>query len=496
MRDLLTDPAWRATDLGAPLPDSAYAVSVALPTWESVIGYEECDPALLAQLQAGYPRFFPPLAVRELSAALPRELGLGSEIGCAVYPTEAAARRCADYIIERTDGWKIELREIADGKAHAVCFPVEVRSVADDYWRYCGEGISGRQARELRGAERADPDAGAAARDEILERMSSGTGQSAGDVFLHPSGMAAVAAVHRAITSLVPGRRSVQFDFPYVDVLRVQKEFGGGVSFLASGDTSAIDELEALMSNEELAGVYCEVPSNPLLRSANLEAIHRLTSAAGVPLVVDDTVATHVNIDVFRFADLVTTSLTKSFSGAGDVLAGAVTINGSSPLAPRLREALAREADTTLGDSDAIVLAGNSRDFVPRVSKVDATAPSLVKFLREHAAVERVFYPDQETPEAYDAVRRPGGGRGGLFSIQFKDGETSAPRFYDALRWSKGPSLGANFSLACPYTLLAHYDELDWCESLGVSRYLVRCSVGLEDRDELIARVGQALEAI
>ena len=62
-------------------------------------------------------------------------------------------------------------------------------------------------------------------------------------------------------------------------------------------------------------------------------------------------------------------------------------------------------------------------------------------------------------------------------------------------RVTKGPSLGTNYTLACPYTLLAHYPELDWAESCGVSRWLVRVSVGLEQAADLIERFDQALAA-
>ena len=71
---------------------------------------------------------------------------------------------------------------------------------------------------------------------------------------------------------------------------------------------------------------------------------------------------------------------------------------------------------------------------------------------------------------------------------------TSAP-FYDVVRVSKGPSLGNNFTLLCPYTLLAHYAELDWVEEFGVERGLVRISVGLENREELKEMIEKALEA-
>jgi cystathionine gamma-synthase len=64
------------------------------------------------------------------------------------------------------------------------------------------------------------------------------------------------------------------------------------------------------------------------------------------------------------------------------------------------------------------------------------------------------------------------------------------------LRFSKGPNLGTYFSLCCPFTLLAHFDELDWAEHCGVSRYLLRFSVGLEPATDLIDRVREALDRL
>ena len=114
-------------------------------------------------------------------------------------------------------------------------------------------------------------------------------------------------------------------------------------------------------------------------------------------------------------------------------------------------------------------------------------------FLKQHPAVEHVWYP--ESPAAFGRMARPGGGRGCLFSFLLKD-EPRAARFYDEVHLSKGPSLGTNFSLCCPYTLLAHYQELDWAAACGVPRHLLRVSAGLEPAEELIRRLGAGLEDI
>ncbi|MGD9857485.1 MAG: PLP-dependent transferase, partial [Planctomycetaceae bacterium] len=96
-------------------------------------------------------------------------------------------------------------------------------------------------------------------------------------------------------------------------------------------------------------------------------------------------------------------------------------------------------------------------------------------------------------PDAFRAFQRPGGGYGGLLSLTLHNEAESAPRFFDALRVCKGPNLGMTYTLACPYTILAHYGELEFAESCGMSRHLIRVSVGLEDADDLIERFNVAL---
>ena len=139
-------------------------------------------------------------------------------------------------------------------------------------------------------------------------------------------------------------------------------------------------------------------------------------------------------------------------------------------------------------DEDAIFMERNSRDFTRRAAKIDANAERVCDLLHDAAAqqggpITEVFYPKWQTAEHYAARRRlpgGGGGFGGLFSLAFAS-LRAAEAFFDALACAKGPSLGTNFTLACPYTILAHYEELDWAARYGVPSSLVRVSVGLED---------------
>ena len=159
-------------------------------------------------------------------------------------------------------------------------------------------------------------------------------------------------------------------------------------------------------------------------------------------------------------------------------------------------------------DEDAIYLERNSRDFKQRIRIIDSNAEAICDFLRQRSlaggastpAIKEVFYPKYITPENYNHCRikdsdgKVVGGYGGLFSLTFTSLKASLA-FFDALPCYKGPSLGTNFTLACPYTILAHFTELGWAAEFGVEEGLVRISVGTEDTDVLLRDFGVALAA-
>jgi len=487
MRDLLTEPAWEAVDLGHPLPDSSHAVSVALPCWQDVVRYEEEDPDLLAALRCGYPRFFCHPYVRALFDLATGRFASGGR-RALVFPSRGAAERCAHYV---GDGGA-ELHDFGWGRLVAITLGEGRVGKALEYWRFSGEIVSSRMAEAaLAGADVGEDRGGG---HIVRERLAGLSGESSEDVFLFGSGMQATFAVCRMMGALRPGKKSLQLEFPYVDVLKIQERFGMGAHFMpvvSDGDFGKIAEV----CNGGLSAVFCELTSNPLMRSIDLERLKPLLDREGVPLVIDDTVASVANVDVYPFADVVTTSLTKYFAGTGDVMAGAVTVNGRSPWASEMRGWLERETrEGVLWHEDITVLEKASRGYSQRMRKVNANGAALYEFLAAHPKVEHVFYPLGETPALYRQIRRPDGGYGGLLSVVLKGEPLASPVFYDALRVSKGPSFGTSFTLACPYTLLAHYNELAWAEGCGISPWLIRIGAGTEDTSDLLDRFGTALE--
>ncbi len=491
MSDLLTQPLWQADSLGSPLPDNEFGVSVSLPLWRHVIGYEEGDKAVTSTFRSGYPRFFVPPAIERLFVAAEKEFASKDE-RCLVFPRQVHARRCLDFA---QCGGRVE--SFGDAGLGVAVFPAGAYAAARKYWRFAGEVVSSRQANHALGI---GPDIsfeeGRAAALALRERLAGLSGQQVEDVFLFPSGMAATFAVHRMLIALTPGRKTVQLDFPYVDVLKVQQLFGTGAHFFPLVREEEFDELQALLKREPVAGIFSEVPTNPLLRCVDYARLRDLLAGTqpDVPLVIDDTIGTVANVDVFRVADVATTSLTKSFSGAGDVLAGSLILNRSSKHHAAFSAFLREHADNELFAGDAIVLEQNSRDFTERAVIASRNSVGLYEYLSTHPKVARVWHSVNEGGAGYRMLQREDGGHSCMFSMTLKDSQ-SAPAFYDALAVCKGPSLGANFTLVCPYTLLAHYEELDWAGSCGVDRNLIRVSAGLEPLGDLVSRFERALAA-
>lgn len=326
-------------------------------------------------------------------------------------------------------------------------------------------------------------------------------GLSEEDVYLYPTGMSSIFNAHRTLLALArsEGRepeQSICFGFPYIDTLKVLEKWGPGCLFYGNGTDADLDDLERrLESGERFLSLFTEFPSNPLLRSPNLARIRTLATKYSFAIVVDETVGNFININVLSQADVVVSSLTKVFSGDSNVMGGSAVLNPHSRLYPSLKKINEIEYEDNFWAEDAVFLERNSRDFISRIERTNFNAEAITSTLQACPIVKAVYYPTLVPSKVhYDACRTPNGGYGGLLSVTFQQPE-QAVAFFDALEVQKGPSLGTNFTLACPYTILAHYLEIEWTTQFGVEPDLVRLSVGLEDVNEIVRVVKNALDA-
>lgn len=485
-RDFSTDPAWQEKDLGIPLPDSPHACSVCLPTWNSVVGYEEQRDRVMKRLRMGYPRFFKHPTVERLFNNARSEVASENE-EVIVLPTRSSVQRAHRWIERRAE---TAIRITSYHGVWVLIVPARVKREAEAYWRFAGEVLSSRMAQDF-----LDGNLRKESKSHLVSRaVAKFYGMKPENLFVYSSGMAAVSSVLRSLPGVQDGKKTLQLEFPYVDCLKVQELFGHGVVYLNEARGEDFDEALARIRQGEFAGVFTEVPSNPLLRTVDVARVAQACAEGRTPFVIDDSACGPLNVEALRFADIVTSSLTKWVSGEGDVMAGAVVVREDSPFAEDVLYHLEADAAETapLYVADAEVLLSNIKSYRKRAKTVNQNGRELAKWLSCHPAVSQVWHPSLDGRDAYDAVRRKDGGYGGLLSFSLK-APKKAPKVFDSLKLTKGPSFGTPFTLVCPYTLLAHYPELEWAEACGVPSHLIRVSCGLEPTEDILKAFEEAL---
>ncbi len=486
VRDLIANPAWQEEDLGIPLPDSPHACSVCLPTWDAVVGYEEGREKVIRRLRTGYPRFFKHPTVQRLFDNARAEIATDGE-DVLLLPTRSSVLRAHRWMERQAE---TAIRITSYNGFQALVFPAKAKPFADHYWRFTGEGVSSREAQDY-----LDGNLREGSKSHLLSRaVAKLNGGQEDHTFIFASGISAGLAALRALPGLREGKKTLQIEFPYVDTLKIQERFGNGVVYLNEATGESFDEALQRIRAGEFAGVFTEIPSNPLLRTIDIKRLSESCRSSSTPLILDDSSVGPLNVDALPYADVLTSSLTKWVSGGGDVLAGAATVRADSPLAAELLTSISEDSAecAPLYIADAEVLLSNLQGYSKRNELINANALALVDFLKSHSAIANVFHPSCTCTQHYDVVKRKNGGYGGLLSITLANPKR-APKVYDSLKLSKGPSFGTAFTLVCPYTLLAHYGELDWTEDCGVSANLLRISVGMEPVETIIQAFADAL---
>ncbi len=267
--------------------------------------------------------------------------------------------------------------------------------------------------------------------------------------------------------------------------------YGIEVTLVDQRDTEAF--ARAVRPNTKI--IYTESPTNPTMDLTDLRATAEIARAAGALAITDNTFATPYNQHPLELGyDLVVHSATKYLNGHADVTAGAIM--GSKELIDRAWE-YARLHGPVLHPFEAWLLRRGLQTFGLRMTAHNANALDVAEFLQEHPAVERVFYPGLMThPQHALACQQMPGGFGGMLSFEVRGGYDAA---YNLVRKTEvcllAVSLGGVESLITHPASMIHVRQTDEeRKEAGISPGLIRLSVGVENVEDIIEDLEQALE--
>lgn len=326
-------------------------------------------------------------------------------------------------------------------------------------------------------------------REVAAEKLASLEG--AGACLLTASGMSAITTT--LISLLSSGDHVVATDDIYKKTLYFLKydleQFGVETTFVDAGDTAAIEDA----IRDETRILFSESPTNPFLNVVDLELLAEIGDKHDLKTIIDGTFAPPTNQKPLDMGvDLVIHSNTKYLGGHNDLLSGAVL--GSFPQVERIRE-----THHTLGSvadpHSCYLLIRGLKTFQARMNHINDSAHEIARYLENHSAVERTFYPGLESHPQHDTARELMDGYGGVISFLLEGALEEARNLLNGLDYVKiAPSLGGVESLITHPATVSYYDfpEEERLEQ-GITNSLIRLSVGMESTEDLRQDLNQAL---
>ncbi len=255
-------------------------------------------------------------------------------------------------------------------------------------------------------------------------------------------------------------------------------------------DQSNLREVQSAVRPESRV-LWCETPSNPLMKITDIAELAEIGHAAGLTVVVDNTFATPaLQLPLALGADVVVHSTTKYLGGHSDVIGGAV-VTSDDALFEKVRF-LQFAAGAVSSPFDAYLTSRGIKTLDVRMERHSANAQKIAEFLDGRPGVERVYYPGLEDHPGHALAAQQMSRFGGMLSVAFAGGERQARRFTESLRvFTLAESLGGVESLVNYPSEMTHASVAG--TALAVPENVVRLSVGIEEVDDLLGDVESAL---
>ena len=305
------------------------------------------------------------------------------------------------------------------------------------------------------------------------------------------SGMAAISAL--VLSAAKGGDHIISTDIIYEsthELFEFLRELGVEVSFV---DTSNAENVEAAL-RESTKLVFLETPTNPTMKLSDIKAVAEVVKDKNenTLVAVDNTFMTpYFQRPLELGADVVVHSATKYLCGHGDALGGVVV--GDSELVSKMRRGVLKDFGGAISPFNAWLIIRGLKTLAIRMEKHEKNAMVVAKFLEEHPKVKRVFYPGLESFPQFELAKRQMSGFGGMLSFELAD-ESRAQRVLESVRICKlAVSLGTVETLIeHPYSMT--HRRFPNKEAFGITKGLIRLSIGLENVEDITEDLEQALE--
>jgi cystathionine beta-lyase len=326
--------------------------------------------------------------------------------------------------------------------------------------------------------------------EKIIAELESGVKASA-----FASGLAAIDAIVKLLQS---GDEILAVDDIYGGAFRlfthIYSKFGIKVNFTDTTDVANV--IDAITPATKL--IWLETPTNPTLKISDIEAIGRIAKQHNILLCVDNTFASPALQRPLELgADIVVHSATKYLGGHSDLIAGLV-VSKTQELGDQIKF-MQNASGAILSPHDSWLVIRGVETLHLRVAEHSRNALAVAKYLQHHPLVDRVFYPGLTSHINHDIAARQQSAFGGVVSFTLKtDTEDAAALVTSATQYFKlAESLGGVKSLLChPATMTHKSIPVEKRQAAGVADSLIRLSVGLENVEDLISDIDQALTKV
>lgn len=333
--------------------------------------------------------------------------------------------------------------------------------------------------------------AGNPTRTALQQQLAAAEGGA--HAFSFSSGLAAEDAVIRGL--MRPGQRIVMGNDAYGGSYRLISRIHGDWGIANTPlDLNDHERVAAELEAEDATLLWVETPSNPLMTVVDIAALAEIAHANGALLLVDNTFATpYLQQPLALGADVVVHSTTKYIGGHSDVVGGAVVLSDDDLAQKVAFQQFAVGAVS--GPLDAYLTTRGLKTLGVRMDRHASNAAAVAEFLAGHPAVERVLYPGLSDHPGHELAKKQMRNFGGMVSMQLKGGEPAARKVAEATQWFiLAESLGGVESLMNYPHEMTHASVRG--TELAVPENLLRLSVGIEDVEDLIEDLDQALTGL